>query len=113
MQLVQERSVEVRAVPSPAELIDQVPLPRVSPAAIVTVPEAESRVKADAPPEARIRAPLPVILPILTRLPEESIRCVPAPAPVLMPAVAFKVVPVIVLEVTRVPVIFRFAERSN
>jgi hypothetical protein len=37
------------------------------------------------------------IVPILTKLPVESIRLVPAPAPVLMPVVPFRVVPVIVL----------------
>lgn len=52
------------------------------------------------PPEI---APERVRLPILVRLPEASILSVPAPAPVLMPVVPFRVVPVIVLAVAIVP----------
>ena len=44
-----------------------------------------------------------VIVPILTRFPETSILLVPAPAPVLIPVVPFKVVPVIVFAVAMVP----------
>ena len=36
------------------------------------------------------------MVPMLARFPEASIRLVPAPVPVLMPVVPFKVVPVIV-----------------
>lgn len=47
--------------------------------------------------------PAPVKLPILTKLPDESILCVPADAPVLMPVVPLRVVPVIVLEAATTP----------
>ena len=47
--------------------------------------------------------PLAVIFPTLTKFPLASIRCVPAPAPVFMPVIPFKVVPVIVLAVVIVP----------
>ena len=51
----------------------------------------------------RIMAPVPVMLPMLTKLPDESIRWVPAPAPVLIPVVPFKVVPVMVSALSMVP----------
>ena len=47
------------------------------------------------PPE-RVLSPVPVIVPMLTRLPDESMRLVPPPAPVLIPVVPFIVVPVMV-----------------
>jgi hypothetical protein len=50
-----------------------------------------------------LMAPLRVREPMLTRLPLLSIRWVPAPAPVLMPVVPFRVVPVMVLVVAIVP----------
>ena len=40
---------------------------------------------------------------MLLRFPDESILCVPAPAPVLIPVVPFRVVPVIVFAVEIVP----------
>lgn len=48
------------------------------------------------PPEARVIALDPVMLPMATRLPDESILWVPAPAPVFIPVVALIVPPVIV-----------------
>lgn len=48
-------------------------------------------------------APDVVIVPIFKRLPDASIRWVPADAPVLIPVVPFNVVPVIVLAVAMVP----------
>src|SRR3989338_2996890 len=44
-----------------------------------------------------LMAPEVVTVPMLTKLPDESILWVPAPAPVLMPVVPLMVVPVIVL----------------
>ena len=43
------------------------------------------------------------IVPMLAKLPDASIRLVPAPAPVLIPVVPLSVVPVIVLAVEIVP----------
>ena len=42
-------------------------------------------------------------MPIETRFPDESILCVPAPAPVFKPVVPFKVVPVMVSALSIVP----------
>ena len=44
-----------------------------------------------------------VIVPMLTRFPDESILLVPALAPVLIPVVPFRVVPVMVFPVAIVP----------
>ncbi len=54
-------------------------------------------------PALKVARPPAVIVPILTRFPEESILCVPALAPVLIPVVPLRVVPVMVLEVWIVP----------
>ena len=43
-----------------------------------------------------VASPVPVIVPMFTRLPEESMRWVPAPEPVLIPVVPLSVVPVMV-----------------
>ena len=56
----------------------------------------------------KVRVPVVVIapdatVPMLTRLPVESILCVPAPAPVFIPVVPLMVVPVMVLAVVIVP----------
>ena len=48
-----------------------------------------------------LMAPEVVTVPMLTKLPDESMRLVPAPAPVLMPVVALMVVPVMVLAETK------------
>ena len=47
-------------------------------------------------PPLKVFNPVPVIVPMLTRLPDESMRLVPPPAPVLIPVVPFIVVPVMV-----------------
>src|SRR5664279_4163101 len=57
--------------------------------------------------------PPAVMLPMLTKLPLTSIRCVPAPAPVLMPVVPFTVVPVIVFAVAMVPKPFAIEPAAN
>ena len=68
----------------------------VEDAALTTMPpERVARAVAE-------RVPVMVVLPaamvpMLTRFPDESMRLVPAPAPVLIPVVPFKVVPVMVL----------------
>ena len=49
-----------RPLATPALVILHVPLPRVSPAAIVTVPEDESKVKAPEFAEDKVTAPNPV-----------------------------------------------------
>ena len=59
-------------------------------------------IKPLAPPVVKVEAPVVVILPMLTKLPVASRRCVPPVAPVFKPVVPFKVVPVIVLEAAKV-----------
>ena len=59
--------IPVIPVAAPVEAIDHVPFPRVSPAAMVTVPEAEFKVSAEAPPEESSTAPAPVMLPRLVK----------------------------------------------
>jgi hypothetical protein len=56
-----------------------------------------------APPAAIAMELEPVKLPMATRLPLLSMRWVPAPAPVLMPVVPFRVVPVTVEALVIVP----------
>ena len=51
----------------------------------------------------KVIEPLASIAAMLTKFPDESILCVPAPPPVLIPVVALRVVPVIVFEVEMVP----------
>jgi hypothetical protein len=105
--------VEVQAK-APVELVTVQPVEpdpppnRMSPVEVPpiwTCPVVEpSRVKFCAvPPEATASALAPVMLPMFTKLPELSMRWVPAPAPVLMPVVPFIVVPVIVFVVAIVP----------
>src|SRR5665647_3116719 len=60
-------------------------------------------IKPVAPVVAKVEVPLVVTLPMLSRLPVLSMRCVPAPAPVLMPVVPFRVVPVMVPLQARLP----------
>ena len=54
-------------------------------------------------PPLKVARPVAPIVPMLTRLPLTSIRLVPAPAPVLIPVVPLRVVPVMVLAVAIVP----------
>src|SRR4030042_3741213 len=59
MQSVQPvRSLADKEVPAPVELMLQVPFPNVSPDAMVTVPDDESKVKAPAPPDWIVKASL-------------------------------------------------------
>src|SRR3989344_5827160 len=54
-------------------------------------------------PPVKVARPEAEIVPMLTKLPETSMRLVPPPAPVLSPVVPFKVVPVMVFPVAIVP----------
>src|SRR3990167_6386233 len=91
---------EAAVVPLKAMLPVEVPVtPRVRalPPWMVTVP-----VKLAADEIVwELMAPDVVTVPILTKLPELSMRWVPAPAPVLRPVVALRVVPVMVLAETK------------
>src|SRR5207302_5905046 len=89
----------VRLVPTPAMLL------RLREASITVVPFICKTVDAPATFTVLLEVDkyVEAIVPILTRFPDESIRWVPVPAPVLIPVVPFRVVPVIVLLVLIVP----------
>jgi len=70
--------------------------------AVATLPTVPMLIVPLAPDCMAIPA-VPVMLPMFTKLPEESMRCVPAEAPVLIPVVPFMVVPVMVFPVEIVP----------
>ena len=57
----------------------------------------------DRNPPLRVERPDAVMVPMFTRLPDESMRLVPPDAPVLIAVVPFMVVPVMVLAVAMVP----------
>lgn len=74
----------VRPDNTPAEVKLQVPLPSASPLAMVTVPEALSRVRAPAPPEATVKAPLSAMLLVVNVWLPITVPVIKVPTPVLL-----------------------------